>query len=83
MATPIVQGLTLRDFFKIRAVYERKALARKAERLNAGAFDCTWDEQVKEEMLIDLLEQNTEIKRRLKVIEEAIFGDSKPLTTKG
>jgi len=76
MSTSVVHGLSLTDFFKIRAAYERRALARKPERLNAGALDCTWDEQVKEEMLIDVLEQNAEIKRRLKLLEEMILGES-------
>jgi len=77
MSTPVVHGMSLTDFFKVRAIYERKALARKAERLNAGALDCTWDEQVKEEMLIDVLEQNVEIKRRLKLLEEMFLGETK------
>ena len=77
MSTPVVHGMSLTDFFKVRAIYERKALARKAERLNAGALDCTWNEQVKEEMLIDVLEQNVEIKRRLKLLEEMFLGETK------
>lgn len=71
MAEPKIKKLT--DFLKIRRVYEKKAVDRMPERLDAGMSDVGWDERVRDEIEIDLLETVGSLSARLKVLEEMIL----------
>jgi hypothetical protein len=56
MPMPLVVGMPLSEFYKLRSQYEAKARVRKEERMNHGD-DTPYHQTVLEEMAIDLLAQ--------------------------
>ena len=75
MAEPKIKKLT--DFLRIRRVYEKKAVDRMPERIDAGMSDVGWDERVRDEIEIDLLETIGDLRTRVKALEEMILGEAK------
>lgn len=71
MANP-VNGMTLSEFALWRKQFEAKARARAEERLNAGD-DTPWFIQVLEEMAMSVLQENVELRDKIKKLQ-ALLG---------
>lgn len=61
--------MTISEFFKLRTGYEARARARREERQNVGD-DTSWQIQVLEEMVIDLIGRVD----KLQAIHDELYG---------
>jgi hypothetical protein len=63
--------MEMSQFYKLRSGYEAKSRARREERLNHGD-DTPYHQAVLEEMVIDVLQQNADLRADIATIKALV-----------